>query len=136
MAVPATPASTIASTNGANSRIDESTKKPPSRSSAPNSTRKFAACSPGAPYPKATVDTSSGNQHSFIANRNCPTNSLPYGYGGRIADASVLPVRIIMFPTSSSTFLVGRNVRSATVLIKLALSSPRRPSIAIGRLRW
>ena len=37
-----------------------------------------------------------------------------------------------MFPTSSSTFLVGRNVRSATALIKLALSSPRRPSIAMG----
>ena len=48
IAVPATPASTIAVTNGANSRIEASTKKPPSRSSAPNSTRKFAAWSPGA----------------------------------------------------------------------------------------
>ena len=38
---------TIAVTNGANSRIDASTKKPPRRSSAPNRTRKFAACRPG-----------------------------------------------------------------------------------------
>ena len=42
------PASTIASTNGANSRIEASTKKPPRRSSAPNRTRKLAACRPGA----------------------------------------------------------------------------------------
>ena len=34
-------------TNGANSRIEASTKKPPRRSSAPNRTRKFAACRPG-----------------------------------------------------------------------------------------
>jgi len=47
--VPATPASTIAVTNGANSRIEASTKKPPSRSMAPKRTRKFAACRPGAP---------------------------------------------------------------------------------------
>jgi hypothetical protein len=39
----------IAVTLGANSRIDDSTKKPPSRSIAPNSTRKLPACNPGAP---------------------------------------------------------------------------------------
>jgi hypothetical protein len=49
MAVPATPAMMIAVTNGANSRIEASTKNPPRRSSAPKSTRKFAACRPGAP---------------------------------------------------------------------------------------
>ena len=54
---------------------------------------------------------------------NCPTNSLPYGYGGRIADTSVLPVRIIMFPTSSSSPFTGAYPRSATALIKLALAS-------------
>src|SRR5437763_5369468 len=58
-----------------------------------------------------------GNQHSLTANRNCPTNSLPYGYGGLTADTSVLPVRIIMLPTSSSRLLTGRKPRSATALI-------------------
>src|SRR5215217_5309684 len=114
IAVPATPASTIAVTNGANSRIDASTKKPPRRSSAPNSTRKFAAWRPGAAYPKATVETSSGNQHSRRANMNWDTNSPPYGYGGRMADTMVFPVRIIMSPTSSSRPFAGRNALSAT----------------------
>src|SRR6266446_270127 len=115
IAVPATPANTIASTNGANSRIDANTKNPPKRSSAPKSTKKFAACNPGAPYPNATVETNNGNQHNFNANKNCETNSPPYGYGGRNADKTVLPVRIIMSPTSSSKFFVGRNARSATL---------------------
>ena len=47
IAVPATPATTTAVTKGANSRIEASTKKPPSRSRAPNSERKLAACRPG-----------------------------------------------------------------------------------------
>ena len=47
IAVPPTPARMIAVTNGANSRIDASTKKPPRRSSAPNRTRKLPACKPG-----------------------------------------------------------------------------------------
>ena len=38
---------------------------------------KFAACSPGAPKPKATVETSSGNQQSCRAKRNWPMNSSP-----------------------------------------------------------
>src|SRR3954453_19093676 len=114
IAVPATPARTIASTNGANSRILANTKNPPRRSSAPKSTRKLAACRPGAPYPNATVETRSGNQHSFSAKRNWLTNSPPYGYGGLRADMIVLPVRIIMSPTSSSRFLTGKNPRSAT----------------------
>src|SRR5881227_2567405 len=114
IAVPATPANTIASTNGANSRIDANTKNPPNRSSAPNNTKKFAACNPGAPYPNATVETNNGNQHNFNAKRNWLTNSPPYGYGGRRADMIVLPVRIIMSPTSSSRLLTGKNPRSAT----------------------
>src|SRR4051812_22545462 len=57
---------------------------------------------------------SSGNQQSRSANRNCCTNSVPYGYGGRNADMIVFPVRIIMSPTCSSRFFVGRNARSAT----------------------
>src|SRR5712691_5821061 len=115
IAVPATPANTIASTNGANSRIDANTKNPPKRSSAPNHTKQFAACNPGAPYPNPTVDTNNGNQHNFNANKNCETNSPPYGYGGRRADNTVFPVRIIMSPTSSSKFFVGGNARSATL---------------------
>jgi hypothetical protein len=79
IAVPATPATTTAVTKGANSRIEARTKKPPRRSRAPNSERKLAACSPGAPKPKATVETSSGNQQSCSAKRNWPMNSSPYG---------------------------------------------------------
>src|SRR5688500_12561421 len=41
-------------------------------------------------------------------------NSPPYGYGGLNADIIVLPVRIIMSPTCSSKFLVGRKALSAT----------------------
>ena len=52
-------------------------KKPPSRSSAPNRVRKFAACRPGAPKPNAIVEIISGNQQSWSANRNWPTNSPP-----------------------------------------------------------
>ena len=59
--------------------------------------------------------SSSGNQHSRSANRNCETNSPPYGYGGRRADQIVLPVRIIMSPNSSSRFRAGTNARSATL---------------------
>ena len=44
---------------------------------------------------------------------NWPTNSAPYGYGGRTAETIVLPVRITMFPTSSSRDLAGKNVFSA-----------------------
>jgi len=39
----------IAVTNGANSRMVESTKKPPRRSIAPKMIRKLPAWSPGAP---------------------------------------------------------------------------------------
>src|SRR3954465_15255195 len=56
----------------------------------------------------------SGNQQRRSAKRNCWTNSVPYGYGGRIADMTVLPVRIIMSPTCSSRFFVGKNALSAT----------------------
>src|SRR5437763_17111076 len=119
IAVPATPANTIASTNGANSRIDANTKNPPNRSNAPNNTKKFAACNPGASYPNAIVEINNGNQHNRSANMNCPTNSDPYGYGGRTADTTVLPVRINMFPTSSNTDFVGKNARSATARITI-----------------
>src|SRR5205807_8080863 len=89
IAVPATPANTIASTNGANSRIDANTKNPPNRSSAPNNTRKFAACNPAASYPNAIVEINNGNQHNFNANMNCPTNSPPYGYSRRTAETTI-----------------------------------------------
>jgi hypothetical protein len=77
MAVPATPATTTAVTNGANSRTDARTKKPPRRSRAPNSDRKLAACRPGAPNPNARVEIIIGNQQRLSANRNCPMNSPP-----------------------------------------------------------
>ena len=62
------------------------------------------------------MEISSGNQQSFSANRNWATNSPPYGYGGRRADTTVFPVRIIMSPTSSRRFFVGKNARSAMLL--------------------
>src|SRR5215207_721484 len=117
IAVPPTPAVMMAVTVGANSRIEASTKKPPSRSIAPNRTRKLPAWSPGAPYPNAIVEIVSGSQQSRSMNRNCWTNSVPYGYGGRNAETSVLPVRIIMSPTCSSRFLVGRKTLSAVARI-------------------
>src|SRR3954470_8649504 len=57
-------------------------------------------------------------------NRNCCTNSVPYGYGGRRADTMVFPVRIIMSPTCSSRFLVGKKTRSAA-----ARTIPRTPPL-------
>ena len=39
--------------------------------------RKLAACSPGAPKPKASVEIIIGNQHSCSANRNWLMNSPP-----------------------------------------------------------
>src|ERR1700704_4214922 len=135
IAVPATPPNTIASTNDANPRMDPNTKNPPNRSNAPNNTKKFAACNPGAPYPNATVDTNNGNQHNFNANKNCETNSPPYGYGGRRADNTVFPVRIIMSPTSSSKFFVGRNARSATLRTISILPHHSGGGPAIGHRR-
>src|SRR3954467_15213027 len=73
------------------------------------------------------VETISGNQHRRRANRNCWTNSPPYGYGGLRADTIVLPVRIIMSPTSSSRPLAGRKARSATPLTTCLLS-PTSPT--------
>ena len=77
IAVPATPATTTAVTNGANSRTEARMKKPPRRSRAPNRVRKLAACRPGAPNPKATVEISIGNQHSWSAKMNWEMNSPP-----------------------------------------------------------
>src|ERR1700704_153078 len=124
IAVPATPAKITAVTNGANSRTDANTKNPPSRSNEPNKIKKLPACNPGAPYPNATVEINNGNQHNLSANKNWITNSPPYGYGGLSADMIVLPVKIIMSPTCSSRFFVGKNARSATARTKGESSLP------------
>src|SRR5258708_13195109 len=50
----------------------------------------------------ARVVKNSGNHPSRSESRNCETSSPPYGYGGRTADRTVLPVRIVMSPTSST----------------------------------
>jgi hypothetical protein len=63
----------------------------------------------------------SGNQQRRSAKRNCCTNSVPYGYGGRIADMIVFPVRIIQSPTGTSRFLVGRKALSATARTNYSL---------------
>src|SRR3954465_2893771 len=67
-------------------------------------------------------------------NMNCCTNSTPEGKGGRSADIIVFPVRIIMSPTCSSRFFVGRKTRSAAALTTLCApprgdpTSPRATS--------
>src|SRR5918998_6464499 len=58
-------------------------------------------------------------------NRNCWTNSVPYGKGGRSAETSVLPVRIIMAPPCSSRLLGGRKIRSAAALTTKQKLLPR-----------
>ena len=77
IAVPATPPTTTAVTSGPIQRTAVTTKKPPSRSRAPNSERMPAACSPGAPRLRAKVEIISGNQESFSTKRNCQTSSSP-----------------------------------------------------------
>src|SRR4029079_15743887 len=67
---------------------------------------------------------SSGNQQRRSANRNCCTNSPPYGYGGRIAETIVLPVKIIMSPISSKTPRVGVISRSAPLRTTFLLPCP------------
>src|SRR5215212_2652554 len=64
-------------------------------------------------------------------NRNCWTNSVPYGYSGRSADTIVLPVRIIMSPTCSSRFLVGKKTRSAALRTTLHTPPRRKPMACI-----
>src|ERR671914_242452 len=78
--------------------------------------------------------TTSGNQHSLSAKRNWLTNSPPYGYGGRRADMMVLPVRIIMSPTSSSRLLAGRKARSATLRTTLPLKRAGAGELALPAL--
>ena len=48
---------------------------------------------------------------------NWPTNSAPYGYGGRTAATIVFPVRITMLPTSSNNDFAGRKAFSETARI-------------------
>ena len=81
IAVPATPATTTAVTSGPIQRIAVSTKKPPSRSSAPNSERTPAACRPGAPRLRAKVEISSGNQESLQHEEELPDQLLAVGIG-------------------------------------------------------
>ncbi len=56
------------------------------------------------------------------------TNSPPYGNGGRSAETIVLPVRIIMSPTSSRRFFTGRYARSAAArtMDQLDVLSPKQ----------
>src|SRR4051812_31058635 len=65
-------------------------------------------------------------------NRNCCTNSVPYGYGGRRADTRVFPVRIIMSPTCSSRFLVGKKTRSAAARTTPFTPPLRKPMPCLG----
>ena len=96
IAVPATPATTTAVTNGANSRIEASTKNPPSRRGRRTATGSSPPAGRAPQNPNARVEIIIGNQQSWRAKRNWPMNSPPYGYGGRIAETTVFAVRIIM----------------------------------------
>ena len=108
IAVPATPATTTAVTKGANSRTEAKTKKPPRRSRAPKRERKFAACRPGAPKPKATQLISIGNQQSCEGEEELADELGPVGVGGPKRREIVFAVRIIMSPTCSKSDLAGR----------------------------
>ena len=125
IAVPATPASTIAVTNGANSRIEASTKKPPRRSMRAEEDQEVGGLQPR----RAVAEGDRRDQQRKPAQpqreQELRDELAAVGYGGRRAETIVLPVRIIMSPTSSSTFLAGRNARSAT-LRTTSLSSSRR----------
>src|SRR3954452_9707120 len=48
----------------------------------------------------------------------------------------VFPVRIIMSPTSSSRFFVGRNARSATLRTKVFLSRPQGELVPSSHNLW
>ena len=93
IAVPATPARTIASRTA---RTRGSTRARRSRRGGPARRTGRGSSRPAGPARRsrtATVETSSGNQQRRSAKRNWPTNSPPYGYGGRRADTIVFPVR-------------------------------------------
>ncbi len=76
MAVPTTPATTMALIQGANSRTEAMMKKEPSRSGMPKMEKKLRACRPGAPKPKQKVEITIGTQHSrrmeYICSRTSP----------------------------------------------------------------
>ena len=77
----------------------------------------------------ATVVTSSGSQHEAQREQEL-RHELPAdtGYGGRSAEEIVLPVRIIMSPTSSSRFLAGSSARC-----KSPSSRPPPPIVGASR---
>ena len=121
IAVPPTPARMIAVTNGANSRIEASTKKPPRRSIAPKRIRKLPACRPG----RAVAERDRRDRQREPAEPQREQELLDElgavrDTAGGSPRRSSCPVRIIMSPTCSSRFLVGRNARSATALTTLA----------------
>ncbi len=76
MAVPTTPATTMALIQGANSRTEAMMKNEPSRSGIPKMEKKLSACRPGAPKPKQNVEMTIGTQHSrrmeYIWSRTSP----------------------------------------------------------------
>ena len=75
-----------------------------------------------------------GNQHNRNMNKNCCTNSVPYGYGGRTADTNVLPVKIIMSPTCSNKYFVGKNRPISSATDQLT-PPPRKPSETLSTLQ-
>ena len=79
IAVPATPATTTAVTNGANSRTEARMKKPPRRSSAPNRREEVGRLQARGAEAEGDVEIIIGNQQSWSAKRNWPMNSPPYG---------------------------------------------------------
>ena len=76
IAVPTTPATTMALIQGANSRTEAMMKKEPRRSGMPKMAKKLSACRPGAPKPKQNVEMTIGIQHSrrieYIWSRTSP----------------------------------------------------------------
>src|SRR4051794_26191697 len=102
IAVPTTPAMTIAQTSGANSRITTSANNPPRRSSAPKSLRKPAAWIPAGPYVNASEATIIGNHATRSPKMNWSANSGPQVNGGRTARQTVLRASTVIAPTSET----------------------------------
>ena len=77
IAVPATPATMIAVTNGANSRMPASTKNPPDAVERAEQRQEVRRLQPRRPEVTATIEIAIGNQQSWRAKMNCESSSPP-----------------------------------------------------------
>ena len=116
IAVPATPATTIAVTNGANSRTEARMKKPAEAVEGAEQGEEVGRLQARGAEPEGDRR----DQHRKPAELQREEEladelARRRGRGAGPSAVIVLPVRIIMFPTCSNRLLAGRNALSATV---------------------